>query len=107
MNKKETLVKAAAAIRDLSAECDMLKMALERQEKIASVLQKLVDRGTVKTASEFMEMKEQLEKEKNEEAVDKALELFPNQNVSLGKVAEVKDLESVSAKDRFVSYLLS
>lgn len=107
MDKRETLVKAATAIKDLSAERDMLKMALERQGKISRVLGKMVDDGVVKTAAEYMEMKDQLERDKNEEIVEKALELFPSQGSSLGKVAEEKDLEGLSAKERFVGFLLS
>ena len=89
MANEQIIKQAAEAIRNLSAELDLMKIANEKADRREAILVKLVDNGHIKTAQEYIDMREKLASSSNEEAYEKALELFPEGvDFSFGKVAD-------------------
>lgn len=108
MANEQIIKQAAEAIRNLSAELDLMKLASEKVEKRESILRKLVDNDSIKTAQEYLDMREKLASSSNEEAYEKALELFPEGvNMSFGKVAAESPFGGLSAEEDFLNVIMS
>lgn len=107
MVDKPIIKQAEEAIRALSAENDLLKMAEQKNSRVDALMKKLVDSCRVKTADEYIETREKMANQDDLSAVEKAYDLFEGGIGEFGKVANEPDRSALSAEDQFLDFILS